>query len=121
VASFSIRQAKEALQKPVIPAKAGVQDLKNIGKSALDWVPACAGMTAEGLLQRLTTLDSLSSKRSCRKVVSLAHLWGGAAGAPVATSGRQKQREVVYVKERHEHHDNGRHYGQYKQKAQTSR
>jgi outer membrane lipoprotein SlyB len=42
---------------------------------------------------------------------------GGAAGAAVATSGKKEQpREVVYVEKRHEHHDNGHHYGQYKQK-----
>ena len=41
---------------------------------------------------------------------------GGGAGAAVATSGRrEREREVVVVRER-EHHDNGRHLGQYKNK-----
>lgn len=41
---------------------------------------------------------------------------GGATGTAVLTSNRREpsvRREVVYVDE-HEHHDNGRHRGQYK-------
>ncbi|MDP1681932.1 MAG: hypothetical protein Q8L39_09180 [Burkholderiales bacterium] len=39
----------ESLQKHVMPTQAGIQDLKNIGKSALDWIPALRG--DDGLLQ----------------------------------------------------------------------
>jgi outer membrane lipoprotein SlyB len=44
---------------------------------------------------------------------------GGAAGVAVATSDRKQtvrvRKEVVYVDD-HDHHDNGRHLGQYKNK-----
>ena len=58
-----IRKAvREALQKPVVPAKTGIQDLKNLGKSTLDWMPACAGMTADGLLQRALSIIEPAKK-----------------------------------------------------------
>ncbi len=44
---------REALQKSVIPAKAGIQDFKCRDKSTSDWIPAFAGMTPAGLLQSL--------------------------------------------------------------------
>jgi len=44
---------------------------------------------------------------------------GGAAGVAVATSDRRREnirarKEVVYVQDDHDHHDNGRHLGHYK-------
>jgi outer membrane lipoprotein SlyB len=46
---------------------------------------------------------------------------GGAAGVAVATSDRRREtvrvrRDVVYVQDDHDHHDNGRHLGHYKNK-----
>jgi len=46
---------------------------------------------------------------------------GGAAGVAVATSDRRREtvrvrKEVVYVQNAHDHHDNGRHRGHYKNK-----
>ncbi len=46
---------------------------------------------------------------------------GGAAGVAVATSDRRREtvrvrKEVVYVQGDHDHHDNGRHLGHYKNK-----
>lgn len=43
---------------------------------------------------------------------------GGATGAAVATSGRKEtvRRKEVVVVDDHDHHDNGLHLGQYKQK-----
>jgi hypothetical protein len=37
--------SREPLIKSVIPAKAGIQDLKNIGRLGRFWMPAFAGMT----------------------------------------------------------------------------
>lgn len=50
---------------------------------------------------------------------------GGAAGAAVATSDRRREsvmvrKEVIYVDD-HDHHDNGRHLGHYKNKHKHGR
>lgn len=46
---------------------------------------------------------------------------GGATGVAVATSDRKREtvrvrKEVVYVQDDYDHHDNGRHRGHYKNK-----
>lgn len=51
---------------------------------------------------------------------------GGAAGVAVATSDRKREtvsvrKEVIYVQDDHDHYDNGRHLGQYKNKHKRGR
>lgn len=51
---------------------------------------------------------------------------GGAAGVAVATSDRKREtvsvrKEVIYVQDDHDHRDNGRHLGQYKNKHKHGR
>ena len=51
---------------------------------------------------------------------------GGAAGAAMATSDRRREtvrvrKEVVYVQDDYDHHDNGRHLGHYKNKHKHDR
>lgn len=51
---------------------------------------------------------------------------GGAAGVAVATSDRRREtvrvrKEVVYVQDDHDHYDNGRHLGHYKNKHKHHR
>jgi outer membrane lipoprotein SlyB len=46
---------------------------------------------------------------------------GGAAGVAVATSDRRREtvrvrKEIIYVQDDHDHYDNGRHLGHYKNK-----
>ena len=48
-----MRRIKEGLQKPVIPAKAGIQAFKTPDKLVPNWMPAFAGMTAVGLFQTI--------------------------------------------------------------------
>jgi len=59
--------AKETLQKVVIPAKAGIQGFESCGKSIANWIPAFAGMTPVGLLQRFPNdFKSLAHRLSAR-------------------------------------------------------
>jgi hypothetical protein len=44
---------REALQKAVIPAKAGIQVFESRSKSTTFWIPAFAGMTPARLLQSI--------------------------------------------------------------------
>jgi len=51
---------------------------------------------------------------------------GGAAGVAMATSDRRRanvrvRKEIIYVQDDHDHHDNGRHLGHYKDKHKHGR
>jgi outer membrane lipoprotein SlyB len=51
---------------------------------------------------------------------------GGAAGVAVATSDRRREtvrvrKEIIYVQDDHDHYDNGRHSGHYKNKHKHGR
>ena len=46
-------QGLRKVRNLVILTQAGIQDLKTPVESALNWMPACAGMTVVGLLQTI--------------------------------------------------------------------